>query len=506
MDQARKHRGVLKASALMLGAMLASSVASDIGLFVSPALAQEKAQKPVEGTEEDMLIFRTGKILTGKIISENDKTIRFKGMIQGIPFETDYDRSEILEVKRAAVKTDQKTAKDAKPTAAAAKADVKDASKTAKDEKEKTPAPSETEGMQRYYWIDLKGKFGQDITQTPIREAVENARQQKADVLIFHIDAAPPEGGRGDDPVDLLQHKFNELFRAEEIMPIIVDEIPTEWEKQPRIVFWVRRAMAGAAFLPLVSKEIYFHPDGRLGGIGNLSTMMKGHERVVEKQISLRLQHAVGWANVGGYPEVLVRAMAREEFVLSYKIEDGRPVYFERLPESPDEELLTDDGKDAFADTIDVIARNEGNDTLTLDATRAQKLLVSKGTVETKDDLLIALGLDREGVDVSDKSKKIMEGWSERRERAMKDVVRILEEIEDLEVQEPGGYRERTAFRSANINKRRQLKTLLLQFYEAWDPQFLANLNLINDEGKPDISGIDTDIKRIQTEQQLDRK
>ncbi|HYF14898.1 MAG TPA: hypothetical protein VD971_07495 [Phycisphaerales bacterium] len=500
---------MLKASALMLGAMLASSVASDIGLFVSPALAQEKAQKPVEGTEEDMLIFRTGKILTGKIISENDKTIRFKGMIQGIPFETDYDRSEILEVKRAAVKTDQKTAKDAKPAAAAAKADVKDASKTAKDEKEKTPAPSETEGKQRYYWIDLKGRFGQDITQTPIRDAIDNAKAQQADVLVFHLDAAPVGDSldfAGDAKVEL-EHQFDELMRAEEIMPILVDEISTEWENPPRIVFWVKRAMAGAAFLPLVSKEIYFHPEGRLGGIGNLSTMMRGNERVVEKQISLRLQHAAGWANVGGYPEVLVRAMAREEFVLSYKIEDGRPVYFERLPESPDEELLTDSGKDAFADTIDAAARNTGNDSLTLDAALAQKLLVSKGTVETKDDLLIALGLDREGVDVSDKSKKITEGWSERLGRARRDVARLMEEFQGIEVQDPAGYRERTAARSARINKLRQLKTVLETFMEAWDPEYLSRVGVpLGNGGKPDISALDTQIKRIQTEQQLDKK
>ncbi|MFX8523840.1 hypothetical protein ABTM10_20375, partial [Acinetobacter baumannii] len=68
-----------------------------------------------------------------------------------------------------------------------------------------------------------------------------------------------------------------------------------------RVVFWIKRAMVGAAFLPFVSKEIYFLPEGRMGGIGTLQDFDLGDKRVNEKQISLRLGHAEGIAIQGGY-------------------------------------------------------------------------------------------------------------------------------------------------------------------------------------------------------------
>jgi hypothetical protein len=268
----------------------------------------------------------------------------------------------------------------------------------------------------------------------------------------------------------------------------------------PRIVFYVKSAMGGAAFLPLVCKEIYFAPEAKLGGIGNLSTMMKGHERVVAKQVSLRLQHAVGWANVGGYPEELVRAMSMVEYVLSMKMVDGKPAFFERMPEGPDEELLTDDGKEDRRDTLEALARGEGNDVLTFNARRAQVCGVSRGTVESDEAMLATLGLDRGAVKVSDRADTIMQTWTRNVATAKKNILRLIDEFRNVEVRQPGGYNERTAARGARRSKLEQIRTIMRQWGEGISPYWL------NQNDVPDDAALLNTIEQIKTEQLLDKK
>lgn len=436
-------------SAFAAGAVLAAGLA--VSVMSGPAVAQSPASRDEAKSEtatQDLLIFRDGRTMTGTIVSESDTVIRFKGMVgtSKIPFETDYQKSDILEIKRGSIKVAEKAGEKSGEKAAVASSETPG----------KREAPTKIEdaaGKQKYYWVELHGEFGEQISQTPLRDTLKNAAESNADVIIFHLDAAWTF--RGGDGLDAAQTgDFQGLFRAESMIPAIVTELPAMYRDKgktpPRVVMWVRRAMGGAAFLPLCVPEIYFHPDGSVGGIGNLSTMMQGHERVVEKQISLRLGHMVGWFNKGGYDTILgpggtdliARAMTRIEQVLSVKFENGRPVFLERMPEDPSEELLTDDGREGNQDTLEAIARNQGNDVLTLKAPMALKLGISRGTVETRSDLLAALGLDRTGVESSGRSEQIINGWARGLDDAKREIKRLRDEFEDIRVDAPGGPAE----------------------------------------------------------------
>lgn len=484
-----------------LATSLASGLALALAAVTMPSVAateptKETAAKDAKAETDDVLIFRNGTTLKGKIVSETPTTLKFKGMVSGISLETEYNKNEILEIKRGSGKSDGKgEAKTDAPAPAAAPEALLP----------KKPAAIETNSDQiRYYYLELTGNFAEQITQTPIRDAIKKAKDAKSDMVIMMLDANWERQMPGDKKLDVEGAQFDQFFRAEEIIKVYTTELESQWElpKKPRIVFWIKQAMGGAAFMPLASREIYFHSSARMGGVGNLGGMFgaMGDEVVRKKQESLRLKTAVGWANRGGYPEVLIRAMTMREFVLSVKFEGGQPVYFERMPESPDEILLTDDGEEGNRDTIQQAAMGETNDVLTLKADIAQKLGVSKGTVDTKEELLTALGLTRVGVDVSNNSQRIMKQWADGLDAAKRQLKRLRDEYQEIRVDPPGGYNERTKARGQQMQKLQQMKRLLQQWEEALSRRWLQQ------NGIPSIEQIDNQIDALKIEQLKDKR
>jgi hypothetical protein len=445
-------------------------------------------QKTTEGSS-DYLIFRDGRVLVGTIVSETATTVKFKGTAGAskIAFETEYQKNEILEIKHG--KKAEAGNDAAKPTEKDAKAPAEKSDKTKGTDKPTkavaTADVGEVEGRQRYYWVNLEGEFGEQITESPLRDAMRDARKNNADVIIVSLDAKWFDQRSGEEALDALAD-FQDLFRAEKIMPVIQSEMPSEWaadgKKMPRLVIWVRKAMAGAAFMPLIFKEIYFDPEGTIGGIGNLSTMMKGHERVVAKQVSLRLQHAVGWFQAGehekrlggGSCEKLMRAMAMPEYVLSVRYENGKPIFLERMPENPGEDLLTDDGKEERRDTLEQLARNEGNDVLTIRAPLALRIGLSSGTVATKEELLAAMGLERTGVEIKGKSEQIMKSWSKGLDDAKRDIKKLRDEFAEVRVDPPGGIDEQNKADSRRINIIDRLCGILAKYKEGLSVQWFG--------------------------------
>lgn len=475
-----------------LGAGLLA-LAGTVGV-VSPTLAQDAAGQSEEAkATQDVLIFRNGSVKYGKVLSETATDVRFKGEVAGIEFETEYPKAEILEIKRG--------------VAAKGGAAPKPAGTIERTDDTKASGEVIDDGITRtrYYWVDLKGDLGVEISQTPIHKALLDARDNKAEVVIFNLDATFQDP-RSQRNMEEFEGKFDGLSRATSIMQVLVNDVPVDFGgNPPRVVFWVKKAMGGAAFLPLVSKEIYFHPEGKLGGIGNLDRMMKGHERVVEKQISLRLQRAAGWANVGGYPEELVRGLALTRTVLSVRYENGRPILFEDYPKNPGEELLTDDGEGANEDTIDALARGEGNDALTLNAELAKRLQVSKGTASSREELLNLLGLDRGGAAVKGRSENIVKDWVKGLDNAKAQIVRLMEELGDIRVE--GDWTQRNRARSAQINKIEQLKGLLNRWKEGLDGYWLYRNRIpMTDGGEPDIAALTAQQEAIRIAQLKDRK
>lgn len=460
----------------MLAKGLLSAVVA-VGLFGAaggmgvqpPAKPAAKAPDKKDAPKTVMLIFRDGRTVTGTVVSENDSSIRIKGSVNKLSFETDYSKAEILEIKRDVEAPAAEEPKDGKGKDKP-KADVKPG---------ETAPPAGTE--QKVYSIELTGKFGRDISQTPIREALADAKKNGVDVIVVTIDNewALFNGlvERGNE-----ESEVEDLFRAEDMDMIFSEEIRT-WDKPPRLVFWVKKAMGGAAFLALVCPEIYFSSEAKLGGVGGLLQVLggTGDEAFRNKQHSLRLAHAEGIARTGGYDYRLVKALAVTEYVLTVAFDGAKPVYFERMPEEgkTNEVLLTDDGKDERKDGNAALARGEGNDVLTLTAKLARDLQVSKGTVDKMEDLLFELGLARSGVMVKGRSDQIMKGWRDGVEKSLREIRRLLREASEVQI--GGTYEERTRARGKIKGMYKQVQSLLTRYGEAFGKSqadgFKAQLN-----------------------------
>jgi hypothetical protein len=473
---------------------LAAALVSVAGLLVAGTASAEPPKTEAKAAAtQDVLIFRNGNVLQGKIISETPTTIVFEGLVSGMAFKTEYPRSEILEVKKGAA-----------PAAAAPTAPAATTPEPTKTPVTETPAADGVPGQDRVYWIELAGKFGQDISETPLRNALKDAKNQKADAIVIELNNSWKfERGRdkGEDIPEFLG-SFDALWRAEAMLPALTTELQAEWEKPPRLIFWVRNAMGGMAFLPLISSDLYFHPEGRLGGVGDLSNI-EGHTRVVEKQISLRRQHAVGWLNRSGYPypELLIRGLAEVEVVVSVRFKDNRPVLFEGYPTNPSEELLTDDGMEGNADSIQALARGEGNDVLTLNERTAKLIGLSKGTVDTRDALMYAVGYTPAQI-VNGRSEKIFKDWTTGLESAHAQLRRLMEEFQDIQVE--GDWNERKQARSSQISKLEQMRAIIRRWKESIDMYRLAQA------GYPVNGDLQANLQEwqdnIRTAQLLDKK
>jgi hypothetical protein len=480
MPDARKFTRVL--AAILCGGLLSIAPALGVGLGIGATATPAMAH----ASEKDTIVFSNGRVVEGKITKETADRVWIEIEVAGIKAPADYAKADILSIVRA----ERREGEDAAAkTPAKAEAPVKAAAKV-----------EANAGAPKVYVIDLKGEFGVDISETPIRNAIRDARQHQADYLIFALDndwSLKRFGHREERTDD--ESEFDKIFRAEKIYPIYTEEIEREWDKQPTVIFWVKKAMGGAAFLPLSVPNIYFHSEGRMGGIGKMEKRAQQADQVVrEKWFGAGMAHLEGMALKGGYDPRLVRAMARDDFVLSVTFEGGRPVYLERMPAAPGEELLTDDGKGENEDSDADLARGLGNDNLTLTADLAHRLGISKGTVDTLDDLLFQLGIARHHQMVKGRSEQIRKSWTDGVEKAKKELRKLWQEdYQQVQVQAPGEYQQRTAARGQRKRIIENMQSLLKRYEEAINPRQLRI---------PTYEELEIIKKQIEFEQLADRR
>lgn len=442
-------------------------------LLAAPALASEFAYV-AEPTHE--LLLTTGKTVKVEILEENADEIKTKLYIGSMSAAKTYQRSEIITITELGHSPENDMAMSGDAAVASDSFD------------EGIP-----ENALRVYVMELSGRLGWDISKTPVENAVEKAREMNADVIVVKLnnDWKRLEGFTDELTDD--QGEFEGYRQAEAIHPVFTSEMRANWDTQPQVVFWVERAMSGMAFLPLIKNDIYFTSDGRLGGVGDLDELFgsMGDEVVRDKQKSLRLAYVKGMAIEGGHNSKLVLAMTKKSYVLSYRIENGVPVYLEG--EAPGGWiLLTDDGKDENADTDHDIVRNLGNDALTFNADLAYKLQLSKGTADTLDDLFFEMGIEDRAVVIGDEdddgeadaARYELDKWSEGITRALRRLRRLQFDIANVEVREQrnddDGSKARNAARGQRIRLINQGIALLNKYGEVLDPgeQIRVNFEL----------------------------
>jgi hypothetical protein len=117
------------------------------------------------------------------------------------------------------------------------------------------------------------------------------------------------------------------------------------------------------------------------------------------------------------------------------------------------------------------------------------------------------LGIAQTGVDVGKNAKDIMEDWSKKTARAQDRIANVWRDLQDVQVQPPGGYEERSAARGKRKRILEELKTILRQF-EGGIPGYVLQMSQIptGEDGSPNLREIDDMISRIQEEQRRDRR
>lgn len=420
------------------------------------------------------ILLTNGNTVRVEILSESDASIKTKVYYGSMAAPRSFERSEILAI----------TPLGAAPEAAAETRPVEAAPRS-----EAMP-----ENALPVFVIELAGQFGRDISYTPVKNAMEAARNAGAKIVVvkFNNNWRAINEDFTDEKYDD-EGNFDEVFTAEQIEPVFTSELLADWDEQPRVVFWVERAMSGMAFLPLLKNDVYFTSNGRLGGVGNLDDLFggTGDEVVRDKQESLRLARVEGFGITGGHDPAIVRGMTRKSVELWYKIEFGRPVFYEGpSPEGSGWIRLTDNGEGENADTDRQIVRDEGNDTLTMDAETAFKIGFSRGTVDSIDDLLFELGVEDRAVIIGDNddsgfadaAERAMDQWSEGLTRAIRELRRLEDDLANVRAPEirgdNGGQRAQNAVRAQQIRLIERAIRLLRQYAEVLDPNEQARANL----------------------------
>lgn len=440
----------------MISAAALVAVVGSIPIAATPASAAVSAASFERVDEElDQLILRGGRVIEGEILSETADEVRMKVIVAGISAPATYKKADIVEIVRA-----DRVGHDA----GSGEGDAVMASDSELPAIE--PMISASETAPSVYVIHLEGQFGRDISPTPVRDAVEAARKEQPDFLIVYLNNDWSFFG-GEIPDDY-QVAFDWFSVADKIEPIFTKEIEFNWEKQPEVIFWVRNAMGGAAFLPFMADKIYMHPEGRIGGIGTLEQMFEGvgDEIVRQKQRSLRLARAQGLAIAGGYDYRLIDAMARRSYVLSYDPTTGE--LLERMPENPGEIVLTDDGEDDRADTMRQLVTGDGDDVLTLKAKEAIQIGVSSGTASDEEELLELLGILRNHRMIKNRSDRILESWSDRVDRAERQIPRLWDDYN--QVQGGGTPAEQRRAIGQRISILEEMQNLYRRYGEAFNP------------------------------------
>lgn len=450
-----------QAAALMMGV-------AGLALTAAPASAAMSASSErfvAQPTHE--ILLTTGQTVKVEIVEENDNEIKTVLWVGNLSAPKTYERSEIISITELSQSPEDMTAN----AGTYDRADKQDA---------EIPA-----NATRVFVMNLDGRFGWDISKTPVEEAMMKARDMNAEVIIVKCNNnwkryAGFDEERYDD-----EGSVQQFSTAQEIAKVFSDEMRAEWDNPPQVVFWVERAMSGLAFLPLIKEDIYFTSDGRLGGVGNLEGLFDGvgDTGPQKKQESLRRGRMEGMAIEGGHDFRLVRAMVEKSYVLSYKIENGKAVLMEG--EAPgDWILITDDGEGANADTDVEMARNMGNDSLTLDADLAYKLGFSKGTADNLDDLFFEMGIedraylldDKDENGQSDAAERELDRWSEGIVRAQRKLARLQYDIGNVQVRQmrndPDGSKARNAARGQQKRLISEAIRLLNQYGEVLDPGY----------------------------------
>jgi len=217
--------------------------------------------------------------------------------------------------------------------------------------------------------------------------------------------------------------KADEVKEATGVAPIIVLEIESgggmvleiykihdalmDLKKRHRVVAWIKEAISAACATALHCDEIYFRTEGNAGAM----TAFAGATSVQGQDLATWLSDASEWAEAGGRPGMIARAMVDEAYELSYSIDEetGEVTWYD-----------SNEG--------DHILSNKGTN-LSFTSSTAIHSKFADGIADTTDELAELLDLKAWSEVEDGYGRELHEDWMRTLERGRSEIPKIFDRV-----------------------------------------------------------------------------
>ncbi len=298
----------------------------------------------VTPVQADKLHLNDGRVLEGRVVREGDGFVYFVIVVGSIEHTQMFTTQEIKKIER-----DEPEPETAKTGAGQASTIV-------------TPRVI-ADGATKITFISLEEMVGPYMNADALRKSAKEAEEAKADIVVLVINSG---GGA-----------------LNEVLPLS-DVIHKEMKKKFRVVTWVRSAISAAAMTAFNTEEIYMMSQGNIGAAVAFTQQGGGTTKAADGEaLEQILKLGEELSRRGKRNPLIMRAM-QTFIILSCDIDENGIVTW------------YDNDKGRF-----VI--NPHDRILTLNAVDAEKYGISRGTVDTKEDLVRKMGV-REWVEVGQKA------------------------------------------------------------------------------------------------------
>lgn len=383
------------------------------------------------------VVFNTGRVVYGKLVEESDDVIAIMVHIEGLPpTRAQYNKYELIEIRRGLASPKDKTLGNEDT------AEQDRESTTPSDFPETTATGGEINNdTTKFYFAPISGNLGSSITRSLLERYFKDIDETFDDL----VDAPNPNGSGTIKVVDPAKRDKNivvfrlnigtqELYsfgqvedttrRVGELMEEQIDI------KGRRVIYLVDETTNGACFFMFTCPEVYFTTGAEMVGYGVADLIGQGADEVVrEKWIGITISAMTSIAHANGYGlvgEHVVKALARRKYWFAYQMNGAKPITTLDEPDNWNSWIiLSDDGEGNREDNDELdpnktpdendIADSSVNpayDHLEIGADDARRLGLSKGTVNSVEDLAFELGVERNYVEyASERAQEIQDRY-----------------------------------------------------------------------------------------------
>lgn len=292
----------------------------------------------------DKLFLKDGRVIEGTVVREGDGFVFFRTKIGTLQKEEMFTKDMILRVEKDDPKAAPKTDKNI--------ATQQEATKT-EDKAKNTHTGAKRIAILNFGppsdWQGSSGDMvGVQISVEGFRKAIPILEKAKAEVVVIRVNSG---GGY-----------LLELDRFHEVL---------EKEYKPRftVVAWIESAISAAAMSPWVIEDMYFFPNGNIGGCTGWSGDMKAVAGIGLEAVLYQMEVA---SRKGKRDPKIMRAMQIQE-PLSYDIDENGNVLWRQ-------------------DELGQHVLNKAKRVYTMTASEAIASKFGKGIASNKEELAKAMG------------------------------------------------------------------------------------------------------------------